>query len=169
MHRRTQFLQRADEFGGLALRPYRVRQQQTVHAGNLRLARGINFGQPELVGSGKTGREFTKQSLRPGVSMRLKGDKQPAGSETLQRLYRRHYLVWMVAIIVENSVAHVRKQFLLPARSAPERCDGIGSFEGLETQLVQQRDHRRTVGGIFFTEQTSREFAQVPPVVPDIE
>ena len=168
-HRGAQVIQRADEFHRLALRAHGAGQQRPVHARNLRLARGINFREPELVRAGETSREFAQQMLRARVAVRLERHEQAARTEAFQRFQSRGNFVRVMTVIVEQAETRIRKKFLLSARRAAEECDAFGNIQRLKTEPVQQRNDRRAVGNVFVAQQARGEFTQALTVVPDFK
>ena len=66
-------------FDRLALRAHGGGQSAGGDAGDFRLARGINVGQPEAVRAMNTTGELAREMQRAGETMGLEGDQQ-AGS-----------------------------------------------------------------------------------------
>src|SRR5207244_12380364 len=113
--------------------------------------------------------EFLEQMLRARVAVRLKGDQQAARAQTFQGLERRRDFVRMMTVIVEQPKPVVGEQFLLAPRCAAKRRDGAGDVRGRKSQLVQERNDRRTVGQVLFAQQPGGEPAEALAVVPDVK
>src|SRR2546421_2845283 len=75
----------------------------------------------------------------------------------------------MMAIIIHDPKAVVLEQFFLTPRRPLEGANAGGNFCKLKADLVKERNHRASVGDIFFAKQWDTEFTPEGARMPDLE